>query len=134
MDIRKIWPEVVNGAESTLSHTQPVPSIAAWRAGSARTANTASAEALMTLVALTLSSAIVLPLTSCVGTGSAVRGDGARAWAVRRSPQEWSDSWRLHYICHRLPWCPEVRGRRSEGRQGPHHPACAQRPPGCRRR
>src|SRR6266516_6189656 len=42
------------------SRTQPVPSIAACAAGSARTAKTASAGALMILVALTVSSAMVV--------------------------------------------------------------------------
>src|SRR5205823_3709370 len=61
MDIRKICPTAVNGLLSRVSRTQPVPSIAAWFAGSARTAKMASAGALMTVVALTLSSATWLP-------------------------------------------------------------------------
>src|SRR5688572_4001950 len=61
MDIRKICPAAVNGLLSRASRTQPVPSIAACFAGSARTAKMASAGALMTVVALTLSSAMSLP-------------------------------------------------------------------------
>src|SRR5919106_4285011 len=61
MDIRKISPAAVNGLLSTFSQTQPVPSIAACFAGSVRTAKMASAGALMTVVALTLSSAMELP-------------------------------------------------------------------------
>src|SRR5438105_12808283 len=61
MDIRKICPAAVNGVLSRVSRTQPVPSIAACFAGSARTAKMASAGALMTVVALTLSSATWLP-------------------------------------------------------------------------
>jgi hypothetical protein len=48
----------VNGLLSTVSQTQPVPSIAACFAGSVRTAKTASAGELMTMVALTLSPAM----------------------------------------------------------------------------
>src|SRR5438874_9313302 len=61
MDIRKICPAAVNGLLSRVSRTQPVPSIAACFAGSARTAKMASAGAFMTVVALTLSMAIWLP-------------------------------------------------------------------------
>src|SRR5260370_9667202 len=61
MDIRKICPAAVNGLLSRASRTQPVPLIAAWFAGSARTAKMAAAGALMTVVALTLSSAMWLP-------------------------------------------------------------------------
>src|ERR1700694_2738084 len=61
MDIRKICPAAVNGVLSRVSRTQPVPSISACFAGSARTAKIASAGALMTVVALTLSSATWLP-------------------------------------------------------------------------
>src|SRR5260370_24959721 len=61
MDIRKICPGAANGVLSRVSRTQPVPSIAACFAGSARTAKMASAGALMTVVALTLSSAMWLP-------------------------------------------------------------------------
>src|SRR5437764_1228889 len=61
MSIRKICPAAVNGLLSRVSRTQPVPSIAACFAGSARTAKMASAGALMTLVALTASSATLLP-------------------------------------------------------------------------
>src|SRR3712207_323588 len=61
MDIRKICPAAVNGLLSTVSQTQPVPSIAACFAGSVRTAKTVSAGASMTLVALTRSSAMELP-------------------------------------------------------------------------
>jgi hypothetical protein len=61
MDIRKICPVAVSGLLSRVSRTQPVPSIAACFAGSARTAKIASAGALTTVVALTLSSAIWLP-------------------------------------------------------------------------
>jgi hypothetical protein len=56
MDIRKICPAAVKGGLSRVSPTQPVPSIAACFPGSARTAKIASAGALMTVVALTLSS------------------------------------------------------------------------------
>src|SRR5205823_13327200 len=61
MDIRKISPAAVNGLLSRASQTQPVPSIAACFAGSARTAKTAAAGALMIVVALRLSSAMWLP-------------------------------------------------------------------------
>src|SRR5205807_5716846 len=56
MDIRKICPTAVNGVLSRVSRTQPVPSMAACFAGSARTAKMTSAGALMTVVALTQSS------------------------------------------------------------------------------
>jgi len=58
MDIRKIRPVAVNGLLSRVSRTQPVPSIAACFARSVRTAKIASAGALITVVALTLSSAM----------------------------------------------------------------------------
>src|SRR5438270_6152658 len=61
MDIRNICPAAVSGLLSRVSRTQPVPSIAACFAGSARTAKMASAGALMTVVALRLSSAMWLP-------------------------------------------------------------------------
>jgi hypothetical protein len=61
MDIRKTCPAAVNGLLSRVSRTQPVPSTAACFAGSARTAKMASAGALMTVVALTVSSAMSLP-------------------------------------------------------------------------
>src|ERR1700704_2930659 len=61
MDIRKICPAAVSRLLSSVSRTQPVPSIAACFAGSARTAKMASAGALMTVVALTQSSATWLP-------------------------------------------------------------------------
>jgi hypothetical protein len=61
MDIRNICPAAVNGLLSTVSQTQPVPSISACFAGSVRTAKIASVGALMTVVALTLSSAMWLP-------------------------------------------------------------------------
>src|SRR3954467_12084341 len=56
----KTWPTRVRVAGSSGSHTQPVPSIAAWVEGSARTANTASAGASMRRVTLTASVVAVL--------------------------------------------------------------------------
>jgi len=61
IDIRNVCPTAVNGLWSTASVTQPVPSIAACVAGSASTAKIASAEAFMTVVALTRSSGMQLP-------------------------------------------------------------------------
>src|SRR3954454_4512319 len=68
MDIRKICPAAVNGELSTVSWTQPVPSIAACFVGSVRTAKIASAGALMTVAALTLSSAMRRYTPHCGGS------------------------------------------------------------------
>jgi hypothetical protein len=48
-------PAVVSSASSIGLTTHPVPSIAGWLVGSARTANTASAGAGIVVVALTVS-------------------------------------------------------------------------------
>src|SRR3954451_24492839 len=56
MAIRKTWPARLSGAASSASITRPVPSIAGWRAVSARTANTASAGAAMVMLASSFSS------------------------------------------------------------------------------
>jgi hypothetical protein len=58
MAIRNVCPAAVNGWPSRASQTQPVPSIAACLAGSARTAKTTAAGASMTMLALTRSSAM----------------------------------------------------------------------------
>src|SRR3954447_25243878 len=55
MAIRKICPTSVSGARSTGFRTQPVPSIAAWAAGSASTANTRATGTGTVRVALTFS-------------------------------------------------------------------------------
>ena len=60
MAIRNTWPAAVSGWLSRDSRTQPVPSIAACLAGSARTAKMASAGASMIVVALTVSPAMVV--------------------------------------------------------------------------
>jgi hypothetical protein len=56
-------PAAVSGVPSTDSRTQPVPSIAAGLAGSARTATMASAEAFMIVAALSV--APVMLAASC---------------------------------------------------------------------
>jgi hypothetical protein len=56
MVIQNTCPSAVSRSLSRGSQTQPVPSIAAWLAGSARTAKMAPAGALMIVVALTASS------------------------------------------------------------------------------
>src|SRR5262249_10765321 len=66
----KTCPAAVNGLLSSGWRTQPVPSIAACLAGSARTTKTTSADALMIAVALRLSSAmsdllITEPVADC---------------------------------------------------------------------
>jgi hypothetical protein len=43
--IRNMWPDPVSGAVSSALLNQPVPSMAGWLTGSARTAHTASAGA-----------------------------------------------------------------------------------------
>jgi hypothetical protein len=53
MAIRKIWPDAVSRSRSRASRTQPVPSMAGCFVGSARTEKTASAGALIVMVALT---------------------------------------------------------------------------------
>jgi hypothetical protein len=60
MAIRKTCPAAVSGLLSRDSLTQPVPSIAACLAGSARTPKMASAGALIIVVALTVSSAMLV--------------------------------------------------------------------------
>src|SRR5258707_13894649 len=62
MSTRKIWPEPVSRWPSRESRTQPVPSMAACRDGSASTANTVSADVLIVVVALTVSSVMVAGL------------------------------------------------------------------------
>src|SRR5580658_3588591 len=61
MAIRNTWPASVRCWPSRGSRTHPVPSIAACSAGSASTAKIASAGALMIVVALMVSSVMVIP-------------------------------------------------------------------------
>src|SRR6185437_8380915 len=58
--MRKIWSGSVSDLPSSDSRTQPVPSMAAWVVGSARTPNTASADAGMVMVALIVS--LLIPI------------------------------------------------------------------------
>src|ERR1700722_17650851 len=62
MPIRKTWPEPVSRWPSGDSRTQPVPSMAACRDGSASTSNTVSADVLIVVVALTVSSGMATVL------------------------------------------------------------------------
>src|ERR1700692_1609608 len=59
---RKIWPEPVSRWPSRESRTQPVPSMAACRDGSASTANTVSADVLIVVVAVRVPSVMVAGL------------------------------------------------------------------------
>src|SRR5690349_8595294 len=55
-------PTSTSGPGSSGSHTHPVPSIAAWVAGSASTANTASAGASIRRIACTASAVVPVPM------------------------------------------------------------------------
>src|ERR1700722_14864814 len=68
MAMRKICPDAAKISRPCGSRTHPVPSIAAWFAGSTRTANIASAVVLMVMLALIVSAATLPPFVSSVET------------------------------------------------------------------